>query len=167
VTKPGALRRLLDLQGDVHVRVFEAGSTSFHPKAYLITDAAGAGTAFVSSSHLSDSALRAGIEWSYRVVRSSDGSGFQDVAQAFEELWRHPSVRPLDDDWVQECEQQRKPPAPNVTGVLPEPLGPPPEPHAIQQEALAALEATRAAGNTAGLVVLATGLGPARWRFCA
>ena len=45
------------------------------------------------------------------------------------------------------------------TGVHPEPVGPPPEPHPIQQEALAALEATRAAGNTAGLVVLATGLG--------
>jgi superfamily II DNA or RNA helicase len=52
-------------------------------------------------------------------------------------------------------------------GVHPEPVGPPPEPHPIQQEALAAFEATRAAGNTAGLVVLATGLGPARWRFCA
>src|SRR5262249_48323281 len=34
-----------------------------------------------------------------------------------------------------------------------------PSPHAIQVEALAALQATRAAGNTVGLVVLATGLG--------
>jgi hypothetical protein len=34
-----------------------------------------------------------------------------------------------------------------------------PVPHAIQQEALEALEATRAQGNAAGLVVLATGLG--------
>src|SRR5262249_39070869 len=34
-----------------------------------------------------------------------------------------------------------------------------PEPHEVQLEALAALEATRAGGNTAGLVVLATGLG--------
>ena len=34
-----------------------------------------------------------------------------------------------------------------------------PTPHAIQQEALKALEETRQQGNTAGLVVLATGLG--------
>lgn len=36
---------------------------------------------------------------------------------------------------------------------------PPPEPHAIQRAALAALAATRAGGHRAGLVVLATGLG--------
>ncbi|MDF1843173.1 MAG: DEAD/DEAH box helicase family protein, partial [Rubripirellula sp.] len=36
---------------------------------------------------------------------------------------------------------------------------PPPKPHAIQEEALAALSATRRSGNEAGLVVLATGLG--------
>ena len=35
----------------------------------------------------------AGIEWNYRVVTSNDGSGFQDVVHAFEELWRHPQVR--------------------------------------------------------------------------
>lgn len=34
-----------------------------------------------------------------------------------------------------------------------------PEPHEVQREALEALQATRANGNTAGLVVLATGLG--------
>src|SRR5438128_6882100 len=34
-----------------------------------------------------------------------------------------------------------------------------PEPHEIQRQALATLNATRAAGNGAGLVVLATGLG--------
>jgi len=55
--------------------------------------------------------------------------------------------------------RRREPPPARVVGILPEPVGPPPEPHPIQREALAALEATRAAGNTAGLVVLATGLG--------
>ena len=44
-------------------------------------------------------------------------------------------------------------------GVPPEPPRPVPEPHAIQQEALEALEQTRSEGNAAGLVVLATGLG--------
>ena len=36
---------------------------------------------------------------------------------------------------------------------------PPPVPHAVQSEALAALESTRLAGNRSGLVVMATGLG--------
>ena len=44
-------------------------------------------------------------------------------------------------------------------GVPPEPPCPVPEPHAIQQEALEALEQTRSERNAAGLVVLATGLG--------
>ena len=78
--------------------MFEAGGTSFHPKAYIITMASGSGTAFGGSSNLSDSALRAGIEWNYRVVTSNDGSGFQDVVYAFEELWRHPQVRRIDAD---------------------------------------------------------------------
>ena len=43
--------------------------------------------------------------------------------------------------------------------LVPEPLPPPPEPHEVQREALVALERTRAEGNAAGLVVLATGLG--------
>jgi superfamily II DNA or RNA helicase len=43
--------------------------------------------------------------------------------------------------------------------VVPEAARRVPAPHAIQVEALAALENTRAAGNTVGLVVLATGLG--------
>ena len=101
------------------------------------------------------------------MVASNDGNGFQDVVHAFEELWRHPQVRRIDADWVDAYTRRREPPPPRVAGVSPEPVGPPPEPHPIQQEALAALEATHAAGNTAGLVVLATGLGPARWRFCA
>jgi superfamily II DNA or RNA helicase len=44
-------------------------------------------------------------------------------------------------------------------GVAFEPPLPPPEPHAIQQQALAALGQTREDGYTGGLVVLATGLG--------
>lgn len=51
------------------------------------------------------------------------------------------------------------PAPPPESGLESEPVGPPPEPHAVQKEALAALEATRAAGHGAALVVLATGLG--------
>src|SRR4051812_24017997 len=46
-----------------------------------------------------------------------------------------------------------------VVEVKPEARALVPEPHTIQVEALVALEQTRAVGNKAGLVVLATGLG--------
>ncbi len=50
--------------------------------------------------------------------------------------------------------------SPDATGVLPTSgSGSSPRPTAVQAEALAALTATRIEGNTAGLVVLATGLG--------
>src|SRR3546814_9696896 len=65
-------RSLLDLEGNVQLRVFESRGTSFHPKAYIIRDAEGEGGAFVGSSNLSDSALKRGVEWNYRVIRSEE-----------------------------------------------------------------------------------------------
>lgn len=159
VTEPQALLRLLDLQGDIQLKVFESKGVSFHPKAYIITDAHGAGTAFVGSSNLTETALRRGHEWNYRVVRSQDGAGFAEVLSAFRMLWDHPSATEMNTTWVKAYAGRRAAPLPRGTGVAPEPVGPPPVPHEVQLEALAALEQTRAVGNTAGLAVLATGLG--------
>jgi superfamily II DNA or RNA helicase/diadenosine tetraphosphate (Ap4A) HIT family hydrolase len=159
VTEPQALLRLLDLQGDIRLRVFESKGVSFHPKAYIVTHRDGAGTAFVGSSNLSETALKRGVEWNYRVVHSQDRDGYAEVASAFQSLWEHPSTRELDPGWVHEYAARRAAPLPRESGVVAEPVGPPPEPHPVQVEALAALEESRAEGNTAGLVVLATGLG--------
>ncbi len=159
ITEPRALLRLLDLQGDLQLRAFESGGLSFHPKAYIVTDRAGAGTAFVGSSNLSETALRGGVEWNYRVITSRDRAGFGDVVDAFDRLFSDPRCARVDAAWVRRYEARRTPPLPDRTGIAVEPLLPPPEPHPIQRQALAALEATRAEGNSAGLVVLATGLG--------
>jgi diadenosine tetraphosphate (Ap4A) HIT family hydrolase len=52
VTEPGALFRLLDLEGDVQLRVFETGGkTSFHPKTYIFRRK-DLGFAYVGSSNL-------------------------------------------------------------------------------------------------------------------
>ena len=131
---------------------------SFHPKAYIFSGDGNQGAAFVGSSNLTETALRRGVEWNYRVVPARDQAGFHEVLQAFENLWSHVQSRPLDIPWVQAYRQRRAVPTEREAGVTQEPL-PPPVPHAIQLDALAALEATREAGNTAGLVVLATGLG--------
>jgi superfamily II DNA or RNA helicase/diadenosine tetraphosphate (Ap4A) HIT family hydrolase len=162
VTDPNALLELLDLQqaysDRLDLRVFEADDQSFHPKAYLFYDRSGAGVALVGSSNLTRPALTTGVEWNFRVITSRNRSGFTAVQEAFESLLRHPRVRVLDADWVDGYRKARAP-EPAHAGVVVEPPAPPPQPHAIQLRALRALEATRAAGNTAGLVVLATGLG--------
>jgi superfamily II DNA or RNA helicase len=158
VTEPNGLASLLDLQGGPDLRIFESAGTSFHPKAYIFHLDDGEGIAFVGSSNLSRVALGNGVEWNYRVLRSRDDDGFDSVCDGFEQLFGHHRTRVLDHDWIERYRLRRRPDLAERQGVRPE-AEQPPEPHGIQKEALAALEATRADGNIAGLVVLATGLG--------
>lgn len=159
-TDPDALVELMDLGGNLELRVFEAGDTSFHPKAYMFYDAEGQGTAFVGSSNLTYPALQSGVEWNYRVLCSDSDRGFYEVAKAFDELMAHPCTRSVDLDWIDAYRERRgSVTLQRVVEVIEEAPEPIPAPHAIQQEALAALRSTREVGNQAGLVVLATGLG--------
>lgn len=171
ITDPDALARLLALQAfhapRVELRVYDRPDVSFHPKAYVLARAAGTGVAYVGSSNLSASALGAGIEWNYRVAQRREAQGFATVAAAFEALFSHPDTRPIETGWLQRYRVARQ------TPTVQQPIHPyaaapvdtvverqaAPQPHAVQREALAALEATRAASERAGLVVLATGLG--------
>ncbi len=166
ITEPNALRRLLDLTvlasqaaGTVELRVFVTAGQSFHPKAYIVHGSNGDAVAFVGSSNLSELALGRGIEWNYRVVPARDRAGFGTVVAAFRMLFQHPKTTPLDAAWIAQYSARRSPELRRIVDVVPEPLPPPPEPHAVQREALTALERTRVDGNAAGLVVLATGLG--------
>lgn len=179
LTDPAALRALGDLEGDVQLRIFEtAGRPGFHPKAWIFHRQDGSGLAFVGSSNLSAPALTSAVEWNYRLV-SSDESGFASVTWAFEALFAHAASRPLDNAWIDAYEKRRSlhlPPAsaaPAASASVRPDLRPTveddadvdaeltelPQPHGVQREALDALAATRDAGNGAGLVVLATGLG--------
>ena len=173
--------------GRFDLRVFESGGISFHPKAYIfyISGEPGSGVAYVGSSNLSAQALEDGIEWNYRVIPAQNSKGFDSVVDAFEGLFHHTKTKPLDHRWIQKYQQSRKPPCitapaeaasddtaedaqqkwdkaspqPVPAEVIPEEPEAPPEPHWVQEQALQALQETRAAGNGAGLVVLATGLG--------
>lgn len=156
VTEPAALHRLADLE-TAEVRVFETGTGSFHPKAWLFRAADRQGAAIVGSSNLSRTALTTGVEWNLHAEGAADA-----VARAFDDLWSHPRTRPLTQDWITAYAARRQgAPLTDLAQkiVADEPPAPLPEPHAIQRAALAALTATRAAGHRAGLVVLATGLG--------
>ena len=161
-TDPDGLEALLDLPGKhdkAQLRIFEANKQAFHPKSYIFHHKDGSGIAFVGSSNLSKTALEEGVEWNYRIVRSQDCAGFDAVVRAFEDLFAHPNTRPLTHDWIAAYRKRRRPQTPAITGAEPEPSVEPPTPHKFQEAALTALRATRNAGNTAGLVVLATGLG--------
>lgn len=161
VTDPDALRRLLDLDGDAQFLVFEARATGFHPKSWIFHLKDGSGVALVGSSNLSEAALTTGVEWNYRVLTADQGGGWRDVLDGFEALIARPEIRPLTHDWIEAYERRRVTSDQNIRGVeaVEEPPPLPPAPHLIQQQALAALEATREAGFEAGMVVLATGLG--------
>lgn len=156
VTEPAALHRLADLDG-AQVRVFETSSGSFHPKVWLFRAANRQGAAIVGSSNLSRTALTSGVEWNLHAEGAADL-----VARAFEDPWTHPRTCPLTPDWIAAYAARRQgAPLTDLAQkiVADDVPAPPPEPHAIQRAALAALTATRAAGHRAGLVVLATGLG--------
>jgi superfamily II DNA or RNA helicase len=160
-TEPPALLRLLDLAplnpdgpGTIVCRVFEAnGDVGFHPKAYLLHGLA----AYVGSSNLSRRALEEGVEWNLRVEAPA---AIAALTAEFEKLFTHPRTTVLTPEWIKGYATRRHTAAPRVLEDVPTeaPL-PPPEPHAIQVEALVALAQTRTNGNCAGLVVLATGLG--------
>ncbi len=79
-TDPDALLRLLDLDGKIICRVYEAdrndakqlAPNSFHPKAYIFRHRDGSCAAFIGSSNLSEMALMSGVEWNYRALDSKD-----------------------------------------------------------------------------------------------
>ena len=159
ITDPQALLELLDLEGDVELRVFQTRGVSFHPKSYIFHFRDGTKTALVGSSNLTGSALKAGVEWNYRVLTSVHAKGIAEVQSAFERIFHHPSTQPVSDKWVKEYSARRRTQALPENSIAADSPERPPEPHTVQIEALNALERTRAEGNSAGLVVLATGLG--------
>ena len=162
ITDPEALRLLMLLQElGAAVRIFEAGSTSFHMKAYVFAHFASnralQGTAFIGSSNISRQALTDGLEWNYRVDYPGD-DGFLEARARFEDLFRDPRAVVLTDAWIDAYQARRIPPPRAIAPGSAE-TEPPPEPTPIQCEALTALAATRNEGYRRGLVVLATGLG--------
>jgi superfamily II DNA or RNA helicase/HKD family nuclease/SOS-response transcriptional repressor LexA len=162
ITDPEALRLLLLLQElGAEVRVFVTAASSFHLKAYIFARLSEGelveGTAFVGSSNISRQALQEGLEWNYRVVYPDD-RGFLEMRSHFEEIFAHPNTVALSDSWIEAYETRRIPPSRSVAPGSHEQEAPP-EPTAVQQAALAALNTTRQQGFRRGLVVLATGLG--------
>ena len=159
LTDPVALRRLSDLQGNLCLKVYQTHTKAFHLKSYAFLNNTD-GVAFVGSSNLSEPALTTTLEWNYKVVSGTDIQGFKEIRDGFEALFEDPASAVVNEDWIVRYERRRRiAQISNVSGLADEPAEPTPQPHVIQHNALAALEQTRGEGFTAGLVVLATGLG--------
>ncbi|MEQ8836727.1 MAG: DEAD/DEAH box helicase family protein, partial [Lacipirellulaceae bacterium] len=159
VTEPEALQRLDDLEG-ASVRIFQSGKRSFHPKAWLFRSGDSGGVAVVGSSNLSLTALTSGTEWNLHSADAKD-----PVARAFEALFVHPDTLPLTAEWIAKYASRRQVSTPGFEEpelaefLVEGPERETPQPHEVQEAALNALRQTRGAGQNAGMVVMATGLG--------
>lgn len=166
VTEPKALRHLRSLpqvagreEAALGLRAYPhaSGSNSFHPKAWVVQGRQK--SAWVGSSNMSRTALKSGVEWNYRLVSATDVA---NVHIAFEDLWA--KAETVDETWIRAYEQARRVPTrggkplPVAVGEDAPTHAPEPRP-GVQAEALLRLAQTRAIGEKAGLVVLATGLG--------
>jgi len=114
ITDSEALRKLVLLHDHgAQVRIYQSKGSSFHLKAYLFAGHAENrqmwGRAFIGSSNISRQALQDGLEWNYQVDFPPE-SGYLEAASRFEELFEHPNVVPLTDNWIDEYEKRRKPP---------------------------------------------------------
>ncbi|GAL09140.1 helicase-related protein [Vibrio astriarenae] len=170
ITHPIALRALIELEGEhVEVKVFETNNRSFHLKSYIFvrTDAAKSfynGTAYIGSNNISKAALTYAHEWCLRLdyrqpEDSAEAKQFHYIREQFDKLFNHASAVNITDAWINNYIKNRKPPKLSVVGdasLLDEDEY---TPNQAQVEALEALNKTRSAGFTRGLVVMGTGMG--------
>ncbi|WP_134702982.1 DEAD/DEAH box helicase family protein [Ammoniphilus sp. YIM 78166] len=83
VTQPEGLRRLIDIDDSIEVRLWRSKGISFHPKAYLMHAENGEGLLIVGSSNLSRSALSYGVEWNLAMQAGAEPVTFDAALDQF------------------------------------------------------------------------------------
>jgi superfamily II DNA or RNA helicase/HKD family nuclease len=158
VTSPHALRRLIQLHGNLDVRAFSHPAKSFHPKAYLFDHGDGDGRAFVGSANLSRSGLSAGVEWTW-TIRSTDlGHPMDELFGEFDALFESGYSTVISPTWIDQYEARRTPRT-ESDAEQSSAITTPPEPRPVQLLALAELARLRSDGEQRAMVIAATGLG--------
>jgi len=167
ITSPLALRQLLLLtERGASIKVFCCQpDVGFHMKAYIFTrklsEQTPSGCAYIGSSNISKAALTQSHEWSlrYQYIGAEIPADFAQIRQQFAAIFAHSQSQVLDETLQASYSkryqaQQTKLTVTNETETEPEFV-----PNSAQQDALAALAASRQNGFQRGLVVLATGMG--------
>ncbi|WP_027308515.1 DEAD/DEAH box helicase family protein [Caloramator sp. ALD01] len=159
ITQPSAIYLLKDRLGDyADIRFYNEENISFHPKAYIF-DYNNGGDIFIGSSNLSESALTMGVEWNYRIEKTTNPEDFQEFKSEFFRIFEENSLR-VDDDLLKKYSIEWKKPKfvfdenkeyKNVINLF--------RPKGAQIEALYELKRSRLEGFNKGLVVAATGIG--------
>lgn len=131
--------------------------TSFHPKAWQISDEKD-GFIAVGSSNLSGPALQTGVEWNLLSTQSAAPIAHQQAAAQFDKLWQLSSVITPEilTDYAQHAKKYRREHFQPETKDDREPVF---HPRPWQEEALASLQRIREAGYQRALVAVATGMG--------
>ncbi|NKE10302.1 MULTISPECIES: DUF3427 domain-containing protein [Kocuria] len=158
---PDALRELLELPGvEVHLNP----RPGFHSKGYVFDQDAGT-TAIIGSSNLTSNALLRNREWNLRFSALPEGDIAEQLRAVVENQISEsvPLTHELIDAYGLEYARRPRPTVVPVDGFLPTTTGEPSSsvivPNAMQEEALEAIAALRAAGERLGLVISATGTG--------
>ena len=87
ITQPAALYLIKkELGNRVDLRFYNDTTRSFHSKAYIF-HYGDEGEIFIGSSNISRSALTAGIEWNYRLIKRIDEASFTAFYETFNDLF--------------------------------------------------------------------------------
>ena len=186
VTQPEALCKLISIDPQIEVRLWQSKGNSFHPKAYLFQQEK-SGVLIVGSSNLSRSALTSGIEWNLMMGERAEPDTFHEALLQFSQAFYHEQTVPVHPATIQAYEEEYdryhkehpqlvkvwtaeeeveltlpvlKETYPTAsTEIIKEEKETYIVPRPAQREALEALRDTVAEAYSRGMVVMATGLG--------
>lgn len=155
-TDPSALEMLHEAEY-TQLRVYPTTRGKLHAKAYFF-DTAHEHHLIIGSSNLTEGALQSNIEWNAMFMVNNSDAEYQRAKSAYEELWE--IAQEIDASWIARYRMaydysnafKRERSEREYSIDLP-------IPRFAQIEALQELQRTRKLGNTAALIVMATGLG--------
>jgi superfamily II DNA or RNA helicase/HKD family nuclease len=105
ITQPEGLKRLIQLDSRMEVRLWRSNGISFHPKAYLFQQEKGEGMLITGSSNLSRSALTHGIEWNLAMPSEAEPLTFQAALDHYMKLFSHEYTIPVNAETIQTYEK--------------------------------------------------------------
>lgn len=100
VTQPEALKRLIELDERIEVRLWRSNGRSFHPKAYMFQYQENEGSLIIGSSNLSHSALTNGVEWNLAMESEASKETFQRALNQFMKLFLDEQTIPVNKETI-------------------------------------------------------------------